>query len=197
MSFQTKSILTAIFSVILSADFSLAATAVDDVPPPNRSAGTFPHPHEVEDVTETRPHIGIITGVADTARSYNPALNLGIDAGFQPYVPFSVGFELSHSANDTDSKVETLERTKALFRFSYNFGGSYPLIKSSYVGIAAGAIFENVDQTSNLRAGLSPIIGFDLPVARQWTVGANANYLLVSGPQPDSWGVNGAVKYWY
>lgn len=156
---------------------------------------TFPKPTETTR-DEWVPHIGLLAGVATPEGDYDSTGEVGIDIGFQPYIPFGLGAEISYYNSAGDNR--DLERTQALAKGTYHFGGTTALIKHSYVGLGAGAVFK-----SNGTALVSaPILGFDIPLRtvenmNKLSIGANAKYAVIEGSEPDSLSVVGAVKYWY
>jgi len=87
-------------------------------------------------------------------------------------------------------------------RGTYNFGGTIPVVRHSYVGAAAGAVFDrNTDFDGNWLAS-GPVAGFDIPVRevandRSVTLGAQAQYLFVEGSAPDSMSLNAQAKFWF
>jgi hypothetical protein len=158
--------------------------------------GTFPTPKAVESRGENRIHMGLNAGLTVPDGSYDTTPGLGLDVGFQPYIPFGVGAELFTSEIDAD-KGGNDQRTALLGRGSYNFGGELPLIRHSFVGLGAGPVV-----TGGIwELGIAPMTGLDIPVTkingRDLTLGANAKYLVITSGTPDAFMANLAVKYWY
>lgn len=181
--------------VLFSSQVVIAADG--DVP---QSRRTFPAPREVQTTAEFKPHVGILTGFANTADDFGSAVNYGIDVGYQPVVPFGLGFELSRFTTSADlggGLKEDLSRTKAIVRTTYNLGGTTPVIRSSYVGIGVGPVFDSRADSTYTKLGVNPLVGFDYPVDPRFTLGLSANYLIIPGTTPDTWGANGMVKYWF
>lgn len=163
------------------------------------STSTFPVERPLSSWSESRPHIGVIAGVAAPEGSFHSTAEYGIDAGYQPYVPFGLGAEITHSRTRSSSD-ELLDRTSLLIKGTYNFGGDTPVIKDSYVGIGVGPILKN-DGTDIAAA---PLVGFDIPLKDEtnkdrnfFSLGAHAKYVVVSSSDPDGLSVNGVLKYWY
>ncbi len=158
------------------------------------TSSTLPKGTEVTTRSQMKPHVGVLAGIAGGEGSVSNAGSFGLDFGYQPYIPTSLGLELSTSRHTIDK--EEVQRTNLLARVAYNFGGQKILIKDSYVALAAGPIF----QSGGTELGLAPMIGFDIPLKTQdryfLTLGLNAKYLAVTG-SPDTASLNGAVKYWY
>lgn len=145
-----------------------------------------------------RPHFGITAGVSTPEGNYDSSGEIGLNFGYQPYVPFGIGASISATRNEPRDSRPDIERTTVLGRATYNFGGETPVIRHSWVGVAAGPVFS--DDGTDFAA--APILGFDIPVSSELTgsflsVGAEAQYLVVSNEQPDSLGVNAVVKFWY
>lgn len=160
-------------------------------------SSTFPKTAPIEDRSGFRPHVGVKLGVASPEGSYNSAPEFGLDVGFQPYVPFGAGLAITTSRNTSQANAQDLERTSILARGTYNFGGSTPVIKNSWLGVAAGPVFRR-DGTD---FGAAPIVGFDIPMREApgsyLSLGADAKYLFISGDEADTFSVNGVVKYWF
>lgn len=160
------------------------------------TSSTFPKPTE-GDYSTMVPHVGILAGTTAPDGSYDTAGSFGLDAGFQPYIPFGVGAEVAYSNAQGEGTNEDLERTQVLAKASYNFGGDVAVIKHSYIGLGAGVVFEDedVDLVS------VPMIGFDIPLKQAVndyvSLGANARYALIEGSAADAFSINAAVKYWY
>ncbi len=161
-------------------------------------SSTFPEPTAVETKSGLRPHVGVTAGIANPEGSYDTAPEFGLDVGFQPYVPFGIGAMVTTSRNSAKNGAHDLERTTVLARGSYNFGGTTPIIKHSWVGVAVGPVFRH-DGTD---FGIAPILGFDIPLregpGKYLSLGADAKYLSVAGDSSaDAFSLNGAVKYWF
>lgn len=176
--------------------FAVQANAADDSE--KTVSSTLPKTSAIEDRAAYRPHIGVTAGIANPEGNYETAPEFGIDVGYQPYIPFGLGAMITTSRNDSKNTAHDLERTTVLVRGTYNFGGATPVIKNSWVGIAAGPVFR-YDGTD---IGLAPIVGFDIPIREDITasylsLGADARYLAVSGGAADTFSVNGVVKYWF
>lgn len=160
---------------------------------------TLPEQRPAEGMSEQKPSIGISTGVADTQNGRN-ATSWGIEYSFQPYIPYSAAVQLNGYVSDHNGDTPTLTRTELLFKSAYNFGGEIPFIKYTYVGGLLGPVFDNIQRTTDVNLGIAPVVGFDIPL-RDWaphlSLGANANYMLLIGPKPDVFALNGTVKYWF
>lgn len=186
--------------VITSLVLALAASATVNAAPAGRdSTSTFPKERPLNEWSESRPHVGLIAGLSAPEGSFRSTTEYGIDVGYQPYIPFGLGAELTHSRTRSDVD-ELLDRTTLLFKGTYNFGGMTPIIKDSYVGIGVGAIAKN-DGTDLAAA---PLVGFDIPLKDEsqkgrdfFSLGAHAKYLVVSSNDPDAFSVNAVLKYWY
>ena len=158
----------------------------------------LPTPGPITEKSEYRPHIGVIAGVASPEGSYENAPLLGLNAGYQPYIPFSLGLLVTRSTNRIKGAGDDLERTTVLAQVAYNFGGNIDVIKNSWVGVGAGPIFRR-DGTDT---GIAPALGFDIPIQyeannRNVTLGASAQYLIVNSGASDAFNLNGVIKYWF
>jgi hypothetical protein len=145
-----------------------------------------------------RPHIGVTAGVSTPEGNYDSAGEIGMNFGYQPFVPLGLGASISTVRNAPRDNRQDIERTAVLGRGTYNFGGSNLLIKHSWMGFGLGPVFS--DDGTDFAA--APIIGFDIPVNQDlaksyFSLGAEAKYLVVSNNQPDNFTLNGAIKFWY
>lgn len=188
---MTKGLLQT-FIAAVAVIFAVHANAAEQT-----GASTFPKPTAVEERSGYRPHVGVKVGVSNPEGSYNTAPEFGLDVGYQPYVPFGLGLGVTTSKNTAQGQQHDLERTTVLARGTYNFGGTTPVIKNSWVGVAAGPVFKY----NGTDLGVAPIIGFDIPLkeatASYLSLGADAKYLAVGGDEADALSVNGTVKYWF
>jgi hypothetical protein len=139
-------------------------------------------------------------------RSANPDLNTygdgwnnGIELGFRPYINFGYAFELSGFASESDNDdLPSLTRTQLLAKGLFNFAGSTPVIQYSYIGAGLGPIWDNIENDVATAIGFVPTIGFDIPIEnsnRGLMLGANANYLFITADRPESFALNGNIKY--
>jgi hypothetical protein len=186
--------------LITSLILALAAsTTVYAAPAERDSTSTFPKERPLSEWSESRPHVGVIAGVTAPEGSFDSTAEYGIDVGYQPYIPFGLGAELTHSRTRSDVD-ELLDRTSLLVKGTYHFGGTTMLIKDSYVGVGVGAIAKN-DGTDLAAA---PLVGFDIPLKDEsqkgrefFSLGAHAKYMVVSSNDPDGLSMNAVLKYWY
>lgn len=169
-------------------------------PSAQTSSSTFPKPREVLQ-EGLNPSVGVTLGAVNPEGSYRTGAEYGVGFAVQPYIPFGLGMNLTFSKNQSkNSNTRDLDRTAAMVRGTYNFGGNITVIKNSFVGIMTGPIM-NQDATY---FGIAPIVGFDIPV-REWSgkylsylsVGAEAKYMIVSSNESDGLVVNGVLKYWF
>lgn len=169
------------------------------------STTTFPKASEEQAApSERRPHIGLTLGTMNPDNNYSTAFEYGVDAGFQPWVPFGVGLEVSFVSTDRaqGARDQSLNRVTILPRVTYNLGGNIPVIRSMYLGLGAGAIIDDGSPNQGAHLGVAPLAGFDIPLVENRTrdfvsLGLSTKYLLVSGPSPDAFSINGLVKYWF
>lgn len=158
-----------------------------------RSVLTQPRPVEVE--SEWKPHFGLLAGAAFPERSGVTASEFGLDFGYQPFIPFGLGAELSHAR--IDDGTETRNRTTLWAKGSYNFGGDIDIIRYSYVAAGLGAVFK--DNGTSL--AVAPIVGFDIPLGledfNRMSLGASARYAFVADDEVDTFSLSAVAKYWY
>lgn len=187
--------------ILIGLTYGLVANAQSQEAGETTSA--LPRSGPAMDLSQQKPHIGLRGGLANPEHNYDGGMEYGIEAGIQPYIPISVGVELTtfHSDNDT---APDLNRTKLLAKGNYNFGGTIPVIKHSYVGALIGPVFDVEGDVNRGRLGMGPQAGFDIPLTtsnetrnQSFSLGANLNYLFVSNSAPDTFGMNGVVKYWF
>lgn len=169
---------------------------------PNKSS--FPAQREIQDQSEMKPDIGVRFGVVSPTENYNNAAEYGIEAGYQPYIPFGLGIELDHYFTDhRENAVLNVERTRLLARGTYNFGGDIPVVKNSYLGLGLGPVFDNLKGQAALNLGVEALAGADFFLTRKTldknavSLGANINYLFVNSLAANTFTLNGAVKYWF
>ena len=146
-----------------------------------------------------RPHFGVTLGVSEPEGSYDAAGEIGVNVGYQPFVPFGFGASLSSVRNlPQEDRGPDVERTTLLARGTYHISGEVPVIRHSWFGVAMGPVFSD-DGTD---FAIAPIAGFDIPIDQAesknyMSLGADAQYLVVNNDQPDSLTVSGVVKFWY
>ncbi|MGE0764609.1 MAG: hypothetical protein AB7N80_15140 [Bdellovibrionales bacterium] len=162
---------------------------------------TMPTPAEAGSLEAMKPHFGVRAGLSDTNENYNTAGEFGAEIGFQPYVPIGVALEFSTFSSNGQGKAD-LDRSHLLARGTYNFSGN-TFVRHTFLGAGAGVVRDTSGDDTDTRMGLAVLGGFDVPIAgstverREFTVGANANYLFVSNSGADTFSLNGALKYWF
>lgn len=150
-----------------------------------------------------KPHVGVVLGYGDITGETKGAFNYGVDAGYQISRPWSLGLQVNTMKSDLGASGADLRRWSILPKVTYNFGGDQPVIKSSFIGAKFGAVIDRIsvggDGENTSRFGLAPVIGFDEPIAENWTAGVELSYLFVFGPEMsnDSLHALGALKYWF
>jgi hypothetical protein len=163
----------------------------------SEGSSTFPSPARPENIDEWKTHMGVLAGYSGAEGDFDSTLGYGVDWGIQPYIPFAVGAELASTTS-----AGNLTRTTLLGRGTYNFGGTIPLINRSYIGAMLGPVWDSQSRNDGLRFGIAPVIGFDMPLWKEITtnavtLGLNARYLMVNESAPDTFALNGAMKYWF
>lgn len=184
---------TLIFLLTASA-FTYAQPAQTTVQPtaPEEVGPTLPLVKEVQNKEESRIHVGFNFGINNPEGSRSSSPEAGIEIGYQPLIPFGLSLELSTSRFDS-SHDEFHRRTTMLMRGTYNFGGDIPVIRYSYFGLAAGAVF----LSDGTELGLAPVAGFDVPLTddHAWSLGFMAKYLFVVSEDPDSLITSASLKH--
>ncbi len=191
--------MTSKLKIILAAALTIASSsfAQDEA---NTTSTTFPSPREVTQESEYRPHIGIQGGISNPEGSYDTGSEIGLDVGFQPYIPYGLGAEFTQSRAESKGDFNSIDRTNLLAKGTYNFGGDTFLIKDSYVGMGIGGAFS----TGSSDWVLAPLAGFDMALNKNSertmgivTAGALAKYSIVEGGAANALSVNGMLKYWF
>lgn len=181
------------FAILFAANANAQYEPMDE-----SSSGVFPTMAPVQAPGGYKPSLGLKAGFVNPEGSYSSTAEFGLDIGFQPYVPFGVGATISTSKSSSQTTARDLERTSILARGTYNFGGTTPIVKNSWVGIAAGPVFRR-DGTD---LGIAPIVGFDIPMhdgpGSYFSLGADAKYLaLINSDDSDALTLNGVLKFWF
>lgn len=189
--------------IIATIAFLISPIALAATEEQGTTHGTFVKPEKPVNQDDWKPHVGAMIGMANPEGNFDSSFNYGLDIGFQPYIPFGVGFELSSGESDRENngRHEEMRRTLALFRGTYNFGGNLAFIRHSYVGGAAGPVIDGNGPYEGVHIGIAPLVGFDIPLRAETqkalSLGMNAKYLFVNDAAPDTFALNGVVKYWF
>lgn len=145
--------------------------------------------------TWEKPHVGLIGGSSLNANQSQSTL--GLDVGFQPLPPLSVGAEvLSWNQTDNSSKG-FLTQVSGTYNFSENMG----ILKYSYLGLFTGPMF--IGDGAKLTGG--PVFGFDIPMPifphadgqKALSLGLALKHTIIEGSLEDATSLNGLVKYWF
>lgn len=156
---------------------------------------TMVKPAPVTQMSQFKPHIGVLLGASQPEYSGITASEVAVDIGYQPYIPFGLGAEISHARIDSGQGPD--DRNTILIKASYHLGGSIAVIRDSYLGLGVGAVFKPYG-TSLVAA---PMIGFDIPVADmqegRFSLGANLKAQVIGDEELDTTTLSGVVKYWY
>ncbi len=150
-----------------------------------------------------KPHVGLLAGVTDAEGGYDAGAEYGLDIGYEPIAPLGLGLELSSGNSELDEAGQDidLQRTKLLAKANYNFGGTIPVIRESYVGLGIGPMLESIAGSDRVYLGVMPQAGFDIPLSsrasKYLSAGLNARYLISSSGNPDAFAFNGQLKYWF
>ncbi len=158
-----------------------------------RSVLTDPRP--VAESSEWKPHFGVLVGASQPEGSGVTAGEVGIDIGYQPFIPYGLAAEISHAR--IDDGTESKDRTTLWAKGTYNFGGDYDIIRYSYIGAGLGVVAKS-DGTS---VAIAPILGFDVPLRVDelagFSLGASSKYAVVSDGEVDTFSLAAVAKYWY
>lgn len=142
-----------------------------------------------------QPHVGLLAGVTDPEGDRDSSSEMGVEVGIKANPLMDIGAEFSNSKIDNGVNDQT--RNTLLLKAHYNLESDVIILKDSYVGLGAGAIFKS----SETVAVAAPLIGFDIPVTSgssdYMTLGAAARYAFIAEGEIDTFTLSGAVKYWY
>lgn len=161
------------------------------------SSSTFSKP---QPVSHFSPSFGIKFGAAETEGIYNTSTVYGVEAAIQPYAPFTAALEYGEYATGSEENLSSMARSYLIAKATYSLSGTIPLIRHSYFGGGIGPVWDRRDKKTSANTGISPEIGFDIPLAdleSLYSLGANANYLFVGGTKDDVFALNAMIKYWY
>lgn len=184
-----------LFLLTLILVFSVPTFAVESST--NRSvSSTLPSTQRLIDPTQRVPHVGFLIGANNPEGGATSSTEMGVDVGYQPYIPFGLGLQVINTKNASPSG-ENLDRTSVLARGTYNFGGTIPVIRESYVGLGLGPIFKE----SGTDMAYVPMLGFDIPLSGEYeqtiSLGALAKYNIVDGSDQDAGSLDAVMKYWF
>lgn len=186
-----------IFSLVFGLSILPAAWGVTNT----ELRESAPEMRPIANETELKPHIALLAGPSIPEGSYNTGAEYGIDVGFQPYVPFGLGLELTSATYDADGASDDYTRTKLMAKGTYNLAGMLPVLRYSYLGLGVGPMYESTNDATTLYMGLMPNLGFDIPLttapSEYLSLGANARYLITNSGGPDVFALNGVMKYWF
>jgi hypothetical protein len=186
-------------TILAFASVSFLSFAAHSAANSGTTSGTLPSLQK-STRSELRPHVGIQIGHADSGSTYGGATSYGLEVGYQPYIPLAAALELQNFSNDgTGNK---LDRTSLMAKGTYNFGGTIPIIRNSFVGAALGPVFDTAG-TDSTNVGAKVLAGLDFPLTasgltqeKSFSLGATAQYLAVLRAD-DSFIVNAQLKYWF
>lgn len=166
----------------------------------NTTSSPLPTPREVQVDSEFKPHIGAQLGMANPEGSFDTGSEIGLDIGFQPYIPYGIGVEFTQVRAESKGDGNSIDRSIVMAKGTYNFGGDIAFVKHSYVGAGFGGVFYSNDSS----LVLAPLMGFDIPLNRTEnrsggivSAGALAKYSILEGSNANTLSVNGMLKYWF
>ncbi len=161
----------------------------------------FTKPYVAETKAEMKPHFGILIGPSIPNDNYDTAAAYGIDVGLQPVVPIGVAMQFTRMSSDRSIAPgfnEEVTQNRLLGKATYNFAGEIPVLRYSYAGIKAGPVFTKIGDSNHIFLGVAPVLGVDFPIDTRVTAGLDADYLFMTGSgNPNSFGINGSIKYWF
>lgn len=144
------------------------------------------------------PSVGVFGGYSELPAGEAGGL-IGAELGYKPTGGVQVGVSGGFAGITQDYK-----RTTVLGKAAVSFGGDVPILRTMYFGATGGWVKDTVDLIGDLSVSddywaVGPVIGFDEPIDRSWTIGAEARYLANFEDRDieNSFSVAGALKYWY
>lgn len=196
--YEKYTILTTFLFVVLFGAFASAAARTDT----DMSTRSKLFNMEPSSPGQEKPHIGLQFGYAEPGDDYDAAVQYGIEVGYQPYMPLAAALELTSFLTDRDN-ADNLRRTSLMAKGTYNFGGTTPIIRHSFVGAATGPVYDSEGPNDEWNIGIKVLAGVDFPLSssglaksKTFTLGAAASYLTVFNAQ-DNFLLNGQLKYWF
>lgn len=191
-----------LISLTLLWNVAAVHAAMEDTTEARESQKLVQKARPVREDSEYKPHIGLNLGLANAEGNYKSGAEIGVSAGYQYYIPWSVNVELSTAGNNYDGVGGSdFRRTKFIASVSYNFSGDIPILSQSYIGLGMGPMLENRNSSDDLAWGTMPVIGFDIPIRTQRsdyaTLGFNVRYLVSSSGESNVFTANFATKYWF
>ena len=188
--------LTTLFATMIAVA-GLSAFAQESA---NTTTSPLPTPREVQQDSEFKPHIGAQLGMANPEGGFDTGSEIGLDIGFQPYIPYGLGVEFTQVRAESKGEGTSIDRSIVMAKATYNFGGDIAFIKHSYVGAGLGGVFYSGDSS----LVLAPLLGFDIPLNQSAdrrtgivSAGALAKYSILEGSNANTLSVNGMLKYWF
>ncbi len=183
----TKKISAFIFGSVLA----FSATALSE----ETKNTALVNPRAVTETSEYKPHFGLQAGSNSPEGSNRTGAEIGFDIGYQVYIPYGIGLMYSHTTFE-NSNYKNEQRDELMAKGTYNFGGDIPVIRNSYIGLAAGT--SSNDGANTLIA--APLLGFDIHVGEVrdtgLSVGALAKYIIYADDNADSTTLSGVLKFW-
>ncbi len=167
---------------------------------PALASDLTPELRTVSSDTQLKPHVGLSAGFGDPEGDINPGGNYALEVGYQPIIPLSIALELAVSHYPIEGP-EKLNRTSAIIKTAYNFGGQIPVIRYGYVGLGVGPMWEDRAVQNEMALAIMPQLGFDYPIEgladQPLSLGLNVSQLFSSSDTPDTFAMAGVIKYWY
>lgn len=139
-------------------------------------------------------YLGVGGGVNSPVGDMDTSAEVRVNVGYYPIVSLGVGLEMNTTELE-DAGNNT--RTNLLLNGAYRVGGDIPVIRTSYISVGAGPVF---DSSKSDEWAVAPTIGFDIPLSSRVhnvvSLGLNARYVGISNTD-DSYVGSAEVKYWF
>lgn len=183
---------------ILSLSFALICLPFTTVAW-GQSSDLTPELKTVADDELYQPHIGLGAALSSPEGAFNPGGQYTLEFGLQPIIPLSYTVKAGYGYY-TDGPAN-FSRTSLILEGKYNFGGTIPVIRHTYVGLGLGPAWEDTTLDEGLALIVYPQAGFDIPL-KAWigepvSAGLNLNYMVSTRNTPDTTNLAAVVKYWY
>lgn len=139
-------------------------------------------------------YLGVGGGVNSPVGDMETSAEVRVNVGYYPIENLGLGLEMNTTELE-DAGNNT--RTNLLLNGAYRVGGDIPVIRTSYIAVGAGPVF---DSSKSDEWAVAPTIGFDIPLSSRAhnvvSLGLNARYVGISNTD-DSYVGSAEVKYWF
>lgn len=175
----------------VAALFAIAADAQNPGPAvnPDGSIISQEDKHRIEEyIRRSKPSVGLIFGTMEVPGNQAAGM-MEVDASFELMQPISLGLSYALAGAGAEHT-----RGALLGKLAYNFRGYTPILRYAWLGINAGWVHDEGKHSG----AIAPVLGFDQPLQRHWSVGVQSRYLLtLADGSEDAFSIGGVLKYWF